>query len=122
MNKEKISQKIIDDSTSVHSLNDESIFYNETKLEKAKKIMEKMKKEYEKSQSFNYKSLLQLEIMTIGGLLLELEKIRKHVKAIEKLIENRKNHDDQNFKLINHESSKSSTSTDVNQIRRRFSK
>jgi hypothetical protein len=124
MNPKELNQKIVDEATNVYNIGEESDIFNSRK-QKAQKILKDMRDAYQQSQSllsYEYKSLSELNQMSIGDLQNELHAIQEHNLKLQQEIQKLREAEKRTSFLI-HEKNKTNTengnSVSVNQIRKR---
>lgn len=125
MKPEQILQKMIDEASSMYSMGEESNIFNQ-KQKKAEEILKNMGKEFQQFQlqpmQFNYKSIPELNRMSVDELQNELHAIQEYNLKLQQEIKKLKNAEELTSFLI-HEKNKTNTengnSKQVNQIRKR---
>lgn len=124
MKPEQILQKMIDEASSMYSMGEEADIFN-SKQKKAEEILRNMGKEFQqfniiKDTHYDYKSLSELNQMSIEGLKKELHAIQLHNEKLEEESQKLKNAEKLTSFLINEKiKSENNNSLKVNQIKKR---
>lgn len=119
------AQRKLDNDLNVYNIGEEDEVFNLSKLEKAERIIKKMKIEFEQARQYDYKTMHELYHMNIRELQEELERVTHYTNTLKKFMENTEIELEQvrqytmNIEEVrNHLESRNSTKQ-VNQIKRR---